>query len=121
MAMNAVSIPHEDGYRAHLLLEKRLSANTVSAYLGDLRFCLRQLEGEDVSRLDPEAVRKLFAGLADIGLSPATMLRYLAALRSYAAYWLDAGILAADPCTGLRVPKQQRYKPRSLSLKEIKD
>ncbi len=122
----AENIPHEDAYRAHLLLEKRLSENTARSYLSDLRLCLWQLgvagkSGEALAGLETEATRAFLASLAELGFSPSTLARYLASLKSYTAYLLDANLLTVDFCRGVRVPKQQRYKPRSLSLKEIRE
>ena len=38
-------IPKEDGYLAHLRLEKRLSPETVNAYQSDLRLFFREAAG----------------------------------------------------------------------------
>lgn len=136
------SVPHVDAFRAHLLLERRLAANTVDGYLSDLAVCWPQLAGrdgqedggqatvpgpaqrggggEDVAGiLSTGRVNALFAELASLGLSPATLARYLAALRAYAEYLRDAHALTADdPLRGVRVPREQRYKPRALSAAE---
>jgi integrase/recombinase XerD len=119
----AEAVPHEEAYQAHLLLEKRLSENTARAYLSDLRLVLRQLgpgaEGDLGGILEVAGLRKFFASLADLGFTPASLARYLASLRSYSGYLLDAGLLHRDPCQGIRLPKEQRYRPRSLSRHEI--
>ncbi len=118
-----VHIPAADAYRAHLLLEKRLSPNTVEAYLSDLRLCLRQLPGLEAVRpaagLTRVNIQELFSALAEAGFGATSLARYLASLRSYTGYLFDAGLLADDVCHGVRVPKQQRYRPRSLSRSEI--
>ena len=119
----AGSIPFEEEYQAHLLLEKRLSDNTAQAYLSDLRLCFRQLGGADGSlkTLSPEPLRQFFAALPEMGFSPASLARFLASFRSYCEYLLDTRRLDANPCRGIRIPKQQRYRPRGLSVKEMKD
>lgn len=118
-------LPHLDAYRAHLLLERRLSEHTASGYLSDLRVCWDALRGGDEA---PDAVltrdraEALFAGLADLGLSPATLARYLAALRGYAEFLRDTGRMHADgddPLRGLRLPAAQRYRPHALGRAEI--
>lgn len=126
------NIPFEEEYLAHLLLEKRLSENTAQAYLSDLRLCLGSSRGSsgssgnhgnasslDSATLDSARLREFFAALPGLGFGPATASRFLASLRSYSAYLMDTRRLAEDPCRGIRVPRQQRYKPRSLSLQEI--
>ncbi len=117
-------LPHEEAFKAHLLLEKRLSLNTLSAYLSDLQLCLHHLNPEgkilEISGwLTAERIRHFFASLTDLGFSPASMARYLASLKSYVHFLLDGNFLIKDPCIGVRIPKQQRYRPRALTRPEI--
>ena len=126
-------LPHGEAFRAHLLLERRLAANTVEGYLSDLRICWEHLcrlasngnangGGGDVSpesAFAAERVAGLFDDLSGAGLAPASLARYLAALRAYVEYLRDTKLLAGDPLQGVRVPKAQRYKPRALSAAEI--
>jgi integrase/recombinase XerD len=118
------TLPFSDTFRAHLLLERRLSENTVEGYLSDLRTCWAALRGESdpVAALEPKKLAALFKGFVDLGLSPATLSRYQSALRGYAEYLRDAHHLAVDedPLRAARVPGAQRYKPRSLSHAEMK-
>ena len=118
-----VHIPFEEEYQAHLLLEKRLSENTASSYLSDLRLCFGHLQvSEDVaSSLKPERLREFFAALIELGFSPSSMARFLASLRSYCVYLADTNRLTEDPCRGIRIPKQQRYRPRSLTHQEMQE
>jgi integrase/recombinase XerD len=122
------TLPHADAYRAHLLLERRLATNTADGYLSDLGVCWSGLGGNDgtepVLLLTTENLNALFADFAALGITPATLARYLAALRSYAEFLRDVLRLPGleeDPLRGVRVPKAQRYKPRALSVGEMKD
>lgn len=119
------SLPFEDAYRAHLLLERRLAENTVTAYLSDLNLCVRQLRPASASEdglewLNPGALQEFFAALAGLGFRPATLSRYISSLRGYCEYLRDAGRLDEDPCRAVRIPKAQRYKPHALSHVEIR-
>ena len=125
-AERAGSIPFEEEYLAHLLLEKRLSENTARSYLSDLRLCLQSTGkiSDSLKSLTSERLRDFFKELAGLGFSPSTLARFLASLRSYCAYIMDANLgdtnhLAVDPCIGIRIPKQQRYRPSSLSYSDI--
>ncbi len=119
-------VPFADSFRAHLLLERRLSENTAEGYLSDLRACWSALGADEASDpvdvLVPKRLQALFRNLADLGLSPATLARYQASLRGYAEFLRDACRLpvAEEPLRGVRVPGTQRYRPRSLSHAEIK-
>lgn len=121
-------IPEEEGYLAHLRLEKRLSPETVSAYLSDLRLFFRQAaapaKGKPGGMAGTEAMtlprlRLFVRGLVELGFAPASISRYLSTLKSYSAYLADAGILDDDPIRGLQGPRQQRYKPQSLTRQDI--
>jgi integrase/recombinase XerD len=120
------SLPHLDAYRAHLLLERRLSPHSVEGYLSDLRACWEGLGGgkgvEAATLLTSETVSALFADFAKVGLAPTTLSRYLAALRSYAEFLRDhVGLTAVgeESLRGVRVPRAQRYRPRALSAAEM--
>jgi integrase/recombinase XerD len=116
------SLPFEDAYRAHLLLERRLAENTVAAYLSDLNLCWQQLcatgntsDPEDVGWLDKENLQAFFVALADLGFRPSTLSRYISSLRGYTEWLRDTGHLEDDPCRAIRIPKAQRYKPHALT------
>jgi len=124
-------IPEEDGYLAHLRLEKRLSPETVAAYQSDLRLFFRQAAGEAspppapaVASAGLEAMtlarlRAFLRGVAELGFAPSSISRYLSALKSYSAWLAEEGHLALDPARVLKGPKQQRYKPSSLTHDEM--
>jgi integrase/recombinase XerD len=138
------SIPEEEGYLAHLRLEKRLSPETIAAYLSDLRLFFRHAAGtpaparpgsrkakpEDgpakknpplagLEALTLPRLRAFIRSLVDLGFAPSSISRYLSTLKSYSAFLADEGILDADPIRGLQGPRQQRYKPQSLSRQDI--
>lgn len=120
----APSFPREEGYLAHLRLEKRLSPETVSAYLSDLRLFFRQAAGTPDAPAGLEAMtlpklRAFIRGLVELGFAPSSISRYLSTLKSYSAYLADEGVLDKDPIQGLQGPRQQRYKPQSLSRHDI--
>jgi integrase/recombinase XerD len=122
-SLSLVKLPEVDAYEAHLLLEKRLSPETASAYKSDLKQWMSALDPTGKSwspeLLEPKALSKTLDAFLDLGLSGATTSRYTAALRSYARFLCDRGILNQDPCEALRVPTRQRLKPRHLRLEEI--
>ena len=137
-------IPEEDGYLAHLRLEKRLSPESVAAYLSDLRLFFRQAAEEasppgrpagkrgdtdwlpdgPISSVGLEAMtlprlRAFLRGVVQLGFAPSSISRYLSALKSYSAWLAEEGHLSDDPARVLKGPKQQRYKPASLGHGEI--
>lgn len=119
-----VPIPLEEAYLAHLQLERRLSPETVAAYLSDLHLLFRYLTrgGEtdpDAKELTLPRLRAFIRSLMDLGFAPASISRYLSTFKNYATFLVDEGALDKDPTLGLQGPRQQRYKPRSLSRREM--
>ncbi len=134
-----IIIPLEEAYLAHLQLERRLSQETVAAYRSDLvlffRHTLLEAKGPSrakegprkaVRRLEPNAshitlvkMRAFTRSLINLGFAASSISRYISTLKSYSAFLAEENFLSADPTPGLQGPRQQRYKPTSLSRKEI--
>lgn len=117
-------IPQEEAYLAHLQLEKRLSPETVAAYLSDLRLLFRFLAGDSARQASPAdltlpKLRAFLRSLAELGFAPSSISRYLSTLKSYCGFLADEGVLGQDPTESLQGPRQQRYKPHSLSRREM--
>src|SRR3954468_20916825 len=95
-------IPEEDAYLAYLRLEKRLSPETLSAYLSDLRLFFRNAEGKKTSgardigvgleALTLPRMRIFIRSLIDLGFAPASISRYLSTLKSYCNFLADEGL-----------------------------
>jgi integrase/recombinase XerD len=113
-------------FLAYLELERGLSRNTLEAYRSDL-----QQYGEFLSRIDrdPLDVRapdllSFISELADgrdgrAPVSPATLQRKIACLRSFHRHLRREQILARDPTADLRPPRPRGRLPKVLSRDEI--
>jgi len=109
-------------YEDHLAHERRLSAHTVRAYLGDLR----QL-GEHLSRLgdaefadaDLRALRSWLANQTTRGQGRTTVQRRVSAVRVFYAWLQRTGQVDRDPAATLRAPRQGRRLPHSLAAAEV--
>ncbi len=73
----------------------------------------------DPRDIDAAAVRAWVARMHAVGLSPVTMGRKLAALRSFCAFLCRAGVLKTNPARLVRNPKTPQNLPRFLSEPEI--
>jgi integrase/recombinase XerD len=113
-------------FLAYLELERGLSRNTLEAYRSDL-----QQYGEFLSRIDrdPLDVRapdllSFISELADgrdgrAPVSPATLQRKIACLRSFHRHLRREQILDRDPTADLRPPRPRGRLPKVLSRDEI--
>ncbi len=116
-------IPSLSGYQALLQLEKRLSPETVDSYTRDLLLLFRHLAQNNnkptVKDLTALTLRGFIQGLTDLGIAAASLARYVSSIKSYCQYLIEENLLTEDPTMGLRAPRQQRYKPSSLSHVEM--
>ena len=111
-----------EGFRDFLALESGHSANTVEAYLRDLRrlgeFSL--VRGiDDPSRVTRTHLRDFVYLLKDLGLSAATIRREVSAIRTYYGFLVGEGRVSDDPSDRLETPRRGRVLPDTLSVREV--
>jgi integrase/recombinase XerC len=109
-----------EAFLAHLQVERRMSAHTLDAYRRDLDG-LRQwasAQGTALITLQTEQLRAFTAAEHRRGLSPKSVQRRLSACRSFYAWLLRHGRIAASPAAGLRAPKAPRKLPQVLDADE---
>ncbi len=110
-----------DAFLAHLQVERRMSAHTLDAYRRDLDALATWAEGEgiaDIVGLHTEQLRAFVAAEHRRGLSPKSLQRRLSACRSFYAWLLKHGRIAASPAASLRAPKAPRKLPQVLDVDE---
>ena len=111
-----------DPFRDYLALEAGHSANTVEAYLRDLRrlaqfAAARGLDGP--AELTRATLRDFVFLLKDLGLSPATIRRPVSSVRTYFGFVVGEGRLADDPSDRLESPQRWRTLPETLTVREV--
>jgi integrase/recombinase XerD len=111
-----------EGFADFLALESGHSRNTVDAYLRDLRR-LAEFAASKGVRAPGQVTRLLLREfvylLKDLGLSAATIRREISAIRTYYAFLVGEGRVAADPSDRLESPRRGRSLPDTLSVPEI--
>ncbi|MFQ5667454.1 MAG: site-specific tyrosine recombinase XerD [Candidatus Binatia bacterium] len=111
-----------DRFLNYLAAEKRLAANTLTAYSRDLTAFLNHLDRHRSAMPDavhPRDVVRFLEGLEDRGLAPRTRARMFAALRGFFAFLVREEVLTADPTRNIRLPRLGQPLPRSLSPEEV--
>jgi len=111
-----------DRFKEYLLNTKRLSRNSVSAYLRDLPEFQRFLEEKGIHDLDSASKSDVAAWLLKLkknDMSAATVNRKLASIRAYYKFMIETGGLSEDPTTGIRSPRIERKEIEYLTIEEV--
>jgi len=108
-------------FQDYLTFERGLSERTTTAYGRDLARWAEFLAGRDVrdpGSVTPAHLRDWVFGLKDAGLAPSSIRRAQSAVRTYYAFLLAEGSVAADPTERLESPKLGRRLPDFLTREE---
>jgi integrase/recombinase XerC len=123
--MSASSDPKQDPaldqFLAYLAVERQMSAHTLDAYRRDLvalNDWAQSNHTADLAALHAENLRAFVASEHRRGLSPKSLQRRLSACRSFYAWLLKHGRVAASPAAAIRAPKAPRKLPQVLDPDE---
>lgn len=114
---------HTEQFSAFLSVEKSLSANTVEAYMHDLKIFKDFLEVYEIKK-HPEEITsdELFAFqkyLVKLEVSPRTHNRIISGLRNFFGFLVLDSYIDDDPTLRIETPKISKTLPDSLSFEEI--
>ena len=113
-----------DGYREYLRFERRLSANSVEAYLHDAGLLAAFVTGGDGAKRPEEVktpdVEAFMSHVYDLGAGDTTQARVLSGVRSFFAYLLHSDRIEVLPTELIDSPKVARKLPDTLSYDEIR-
>ncbi len=105
-----------ENYLASLAFERGLADNTIKAYRRDLRQYL-QFVGEDP--VGAAAVGPFLEWLAELGLSPESVARKLAAVKGFHRFLCEEENAPSDPTVGIASPKRRARLPKALTTEEV--
>lgn len=109
-------------YTTYIKLEKRLAANSVEAYLRDLRlfahFILRMWDVPP-QKVEPQMVERFMAWLFDKGREKTSQARALSSVKSFFNFLMMEDRIDASPAEFIQSPKFGRQLPDILSSDEI--
>ena len=109
------------GYEAWLTREKRAAVNTLSSYLRDIRQFSDWAGAEllALTQVGQEDVRRYAQHLEKKGKSNATVVRSVAALKSFYTYLMSIRAVQVNPAKGFTPNRAERKLPSILSNHEV--
>ena len=112
-----------ESFIRHLSIERGLSVNTAKSYRRDLKRYIEFLDANSVDRIETVSEKHVleFSGnlQTKFGLSPSSIARSMAAVRSLHKYLLDEGVASGNPAARVKPPKLAKRLPKAISLGEI--
>ena len=110
-------------FRAYMLLERSLSANTIEAYLNDVQRFVQYLELANFT-LGPLGVQRsdveqFIFWVNGLGLEGSSQARLISGLRAFYKFLMVEDLLDDDPTEMLESPRLRRKIPEVLSYREI--
>lgn len=111
-------------YGNYLRYELNRSDSTVSVYLADLRRFLAWRSAQSGAPFEAAAVtqkhiRSWLSSRSREGCTPRSLRRYASSVASYFHYLQRAGLVTANPCKGLHLPRISQTLPAPVDEKEM--
>ena len=113
-----------ESYRQYLLLERSLSAHSISGYLSDLK---KLSEYDELSEMrfgplktDIDHLRKFLVFLNELGLGRRSQARLISTLKGFYKFLLLEDLISTSPAELLESPRIGLKLPAPLSFDEIK-
>jgi len=108
------------GFKAYLLLEKKMSQHTIKAYLDDVEKLSTFVEGEiSPDQITYSNLQGFIAFLNEIGLHARSQARIISGIKAFYKYLMLENLIKKDPTDLLEGPKLSRKIPDTLSFEEI--
>ena len=118
-----VSFYEFSDFRYHLQTDKRLSSNTVSAYMTDLElygeFLVKYQNLRDITIVNEDHINKYIASLKRANMSKQTISRKIIAIKEFHKFLYSEKISDEDPAKFIDLPKPSKPLPVVLSKDEI--
>jgi integrase/recombinase XerC len=105
-----------DSFLSELAHQRRASPHTLAAYRRDLTKLVGLAGDAALIGLQAHQFRRYMMQLHGQGLAARSLARTLSAWRAYYRWLARRGVIAQNPCDGLRAPKQAKPLPKALSI-----
>lgn len=106
----------------HLISERRLAENTISAYSADITLFLQFIEKKritDLASVDLELIHKFLTSSVKRHVSYRSNARRISCLRTFFHYLAREGLVSTNPFVCVDLPKSGRKLPVTLTEDEV--
>ncbi|NLJ97003.1 MAG: tyrosine recombinase [Clostridiales bacterium] len=111
-----------EDFTKYLKEVKNASQNTISAYKKDLMKMQSFLMAQgisDVSKITETSLNSYVLSLEKNDMSPASVSRHIASIKSFILFLLKNGLIKGDPSERIKAPKVIKKSPKILNEKQI--
>ena len=111
-----------DQFKNYLVDIKKLSVNSISAYMRDLPGFEKYLAEKNINNLNSASKADIAAYLLQLkqdGMSTSTVNRKLASLKAYYNCMIEISVIEKNPSTGIKSPKISRKEIEYLTVEEV--
>lgn len=123
MAKKEIKYYEFSDFRYHLQTDKRLSPNTIKAYMTDLElygeFLDKYQEISDITFVEQIHIDRYIASLKRANSSKQTIARKIIAIKEFHKFLYSENISDNDPAKFIEMPKQSKPLPVVLTKDEI--
>lgn len=103
----------------YLVIEKKLSANTVSAYKRDILKYKKYLDGKDIKEVTAKDIEGFIEYLRRKDLNTRSVARNITSVKEFHKFLHKNGLTPNNPASNTQQPKLAKYLPNTLSLEEV--
>lgn len=111
-----------EDYSKYIKEEKKLSNNTIIAYLRDISCFnkyLKETSLKTIKDVNKTIIITYLIYLQKIGRTPSSISRNMSGIRCLFQFLLNKNYILVDPTLNLKVPKGERKSPKILSRQEV--
>ncbi|MDE7263174.1 MAG: site-specific tyrosine recombinase XerD [Anaeroplasmataceae bacterium] len=123
MKNREVSFYEFSDFKYYLQTDKRLSPNTIAAYMTDLElygeFLIKYQNRSDIATVTEEHINRYIASLRRAEFSKQTISRKIIAIKEFHKFLYSEKITDEDPAKFIDLPKPSKPLPVVLSKEEI--
>ncbi len=111
----------KDRYKAHLILERGLTENTIDGYENDVDKLYSFLKDEHIKIKETtlDTLQNFICQLHDMGISPRSQARIISGIKSFFRFLKLEDYIEENPTLLLEAPLIGRHLPEVLSVEEI--